>query len=69
MEQSHQRYRCKACGCLTRFTVTVTRRTTEYHHYSVGGDLEVEDVKVLEERVESVKCRWCTDGGTVETIP
>jgi hypothetical protein len=34
----------------------------------VGGDLSIEDVEVLEETVESVTCRWCGNGGSVEII-
>ena len=56
------RYRCTACGNLTRFDVTTTRRTRAFHHYTVGGDLEVEDVEVLDEQVEDVACRWCGTG-------
>lgn len=59
------RYRCTACGNLTRFDVTITRRTRDFHHYSVGGDLHVEDVEVLSETVEEVLCRWCGSGGSV----
>ena len=57
------RYRCTACGNLTRFDVVTTRRTRAFHHYSVGGDLTVEDEVVLDERVESVECRWCGASG------
>ncbi|MCU0270840.1 MAG: hypothetical protein MUF83_19650 [Acidimicrobiales bacterium] len=53
------RYRCTACGNLTRFDVTTTRRTRAFHHFSVGGELVVEDEEVLDERVEEVSCRWC----------
>jgi hypothetical protein len=53
------RYRCDACGNLTRFDVTATRRTRSFHHYTVGGDLTVEGTEVLEELVEEVSCRWC----------
>ena len=59
------RYRCDACGNLTRFTVTTARRTSAFHHFTVGGELTVEDEEVLEERVESVACRWCGSGGRV----
>jgi len=62
------RYRCAACGNLTRFNVVTTRRTSAFHHFSVGGDLSIEDVEVLEETVESVTCRWCGNGGSVEII-
>ncbi len=57
-----RRYRCTACGNLTRFTVTTSRRTTAFHHFTVGGDLTIEDVEVLEDRVEAVTCRWCGTG-------
>jgi hypothetical protein len=63
------RYRCVACGNLTRFDVVATRRTRAFHHYSVGGDLEVEDVEVLEEHIEEVSCRWCGSGDQVEEVP
>lgn len=63
------RYRCTSCGNLTRFDVTSTRRTTAYHHYTVGGDLSVEDEHVLEDRIESVECRWCATAGRVEALP
>ena len=60
------RYRCTACGNLTRFDVVVTRRTREFHHYSVGGELEVENTELLDETRESVICRWCGHGDAVE---
>lgn len=53
------RYRCTACGNLTRFDVTTSRRTRAFHHYSVGGDLVIEDEEVLAESTEEVSCRWC----------
>ncbi len=53
------RYRCDACGNLTRFDVVSTRRTRAFHHFSVAGELEVEDEEVLESAVEAVTCRWC----------
>ncbi len=62
------RYRCAACGNLTRFDVTTTRRTRAYHHYTVGGDLVVEAEDVLDERVEEVSCRWCGHGTAVEAL-
>ena len=62
------RYRCAACGNLTRFDVVTTRRTKAFHHFSVGGELTVEDVEVLEESVEDVTCRWCGNGNAVEVL-
>jgi hypothetical protein len=62
------RYRCAACGNLTRFNVVTNRRTRAFHHFSVGGDLSVEDVEVLDESVEEVSCRWCGNGNAIEVI-
>ncbi|MEY2568868.1 MAG: hypothetical protein QOE35_3397 [Actinomycetota bacterium] len=62
------RYRCNACGNLTRFDVTTTRRTRGFHHYSLGGELTVEDEQVLDETVEEVSCRWCGHGRSVEVV-
>lgn len=62
------RYRCTACGNLTRFDVVSTRRTRAYHHYSVGGELVVEEEQVLAETIEDVSCRWCGSGQAVVTL-
>jgi hypothetical protein len=62
------RYRCTACGNLTRFDVTTTRRTRAYHHFTVGGELRVEDEAVLDEVVEGVTCRWCGTASSVERL-
>ena len=63
-----ERYRCAACGNVTRFDVTARRRTRAFHHYTIGGDLTVEDVEVLDEDVESVSCRWCGSPRAVEVL-
>ncbi|MDQ6728245.1 MAG: hypothetical protein M3066_19105 [Actinomycetota bacterium] len=62
------RYRCSACGNLTRFDVTTARRTRAFHHFSLGGELTVEDEEVLAETVEEVACRWCGSGRAVEPV-
>ena len=62
------RYRCAACGNLTRFSVVTTRRTSAFHHFSVGGELTIEDEVVLDETVEEVTCRWCGNGKGVEVV-
>ncbi len=63
------RYRCANCGNLTRFDVTATVRTRAFHHFSVGGELTVEDTEVLDRSVESVVCRWCNSSSGVEELP
>jgi hypothetical protein len=64
------RYRCSACGNLTRFDVVVQRRTREFHHFSVAGELSIEDEEKLAETIERVTCRWCAaTGDAIEEIP
>ena len=65
---SVDRYRCTSCGNLTRFDVVSSRRTRAYHHFTVGGQLSVEDEQVLDETVESIECRWCGPAGAVEVV-
>ena len=64
------RYRCTACGNLTRFDVTSTRRTRAFWHFTLGGELSIEEEQVLDAVVESVVCRWCSaSGAAIEEIP
>jgi hypothetical protein len=62
------RYRCAACGNLTRFDVVAERKTKAFHHYSVGGELTVEDEQLISENVVEVSCRWCGHGNAIETL-
>lgn len=63
------RLRCSACGNLTRFDVVASRRTRAFHHFSVGGELSIEDEEILEETVETVTCRWCgASGPSIEQV-
>jgi len=57
------RFRCTGCGNLTRFDVVASQRTKALYHYSVGGELTVEDEVVLDARVEQVTCVWCGASG------
>jgi hypothetical protein len=64
------RFRCSACGNLTRFDVVASRRTRAFHHFSVGGELTVEDEVLLDETIDTVSCRWCGAAGeAIEQIP
>ena len=63
------RYRCRSCGNLTRFDVTTTRTVKAFHHYSVGGELTVEEPEVLAEQIDGVVCRWCNSGTGIEELP
>ncbi len=46
----------------------MTRRSQAFHHYTVGGELHVEDEQVLSLDVEEVSCRWCGTSGNVVAI-
>src|SRR4029450_12676159 len=52
-----ERLPCAACGNLTRFDVVASRRTTGFWHYTVAGELTVEDEQDLAVQVEEVRCR------------
>lgn len=65
------RFRCDACGNVTRFDVVATARTRRYHHFDLGGDRRIDEEEVLAHTVESVSCRWCggEDAVRVEAAP
>jgi hypothetical protein len=60
------RFRCTACGNLTRFDVTETTTVRSFHHFTVGGELTIEEPEVVQRTVDSVSCRWCGHGRAVE---
>lgn len=62
------RWRCGACGNLTRFDVSRTRRTTEYWHVDLAGEAVVEESVLRQETVESVACRWCGRNDAIELV-
>ena len=63
-----EKYRCTACGNLTRFDVVETTKIQSFHHYTVGGELTIEEPEVLSRVVDSVSCRWCGHGRGVEVV-
>jgi len=48
--------------------VVTNRRTRAFHHFSIGGDLSIEEVEILDESVEEVSCRWCGNGDAVVVL-
>ena len=56
-------YRCDACGNKTRFDVFERKRVRVFEHFTLGGEMTVEEEEVLEREIERVVCRWC--GATV----
>jgi hypothetical protein len=63
------RWRCAACGNLTRFDVVRTRRLREYVHADLAGEPAVEESEVLDDVVEHVTCRWCGAVDQVDLVP
>ena len=63
-----QRWRCAGCGNLTRFDVTRTRRTTEFWHFDLAGEHQVEETELRAESVEQVTCRWCGRSDAIEVV-
>lgn len=62
------RYRCNACGNLTRFDVVERRRTRSFYHYTLGGEFTVEETEDLEHMIEEVICRWCQTSTSVSPV-
>jgi len=44
------------------------RRTRAFHHFSVGGEVSIEDEEVVYEHVIEVACRWCGHGDSIEGL-
>ena len=61
-------YRCDSCGNKTRFDVFETKRVRTFQHFSLGGDMNVEEEEVLEHSVERVVCRWCGSSDAIAEI-
>lgn len=54
-----KRFRCSACGNLTRFDVVVRERLRRFWHVDLSGEGRADEEELLEREVESVTCRWC----------
>lgn len=52
-------YRCEGCGNKTRFDIIESKRVRSFHHFTLGGEVTIEEEEVLDRRVERVTCRWC----------
>ncbi|MDH4116551.1 MAG: hypothetical protein OEX04_19710 [Acidimicrobiia bacterium] len=39
-----------------------------FHHYSLGGDLEIESEEILDRVIEEVRCRWCDRSDGIEVV-
>lgn len=59
-------YLCSACGNKTRFDVFETKRVRAFQHFSLGGEMKVEEEEILEHDIERVVCRWCGSSDVAE---
>lgn len=58
-------FRCEACGNKTRFDVFESKRVRSFHHFTLGGEVSIDEEEVLDRHVEKVVCRWC---GSADSI-
>jgi hypothetical protein len=67
LEPGH-RFRCSACGNLTRFDVETVERMRRYWHAELSGEAVAEEEEVLSLEVVSVTCRWCGSADSIEVV-
>lgn len=41
-------------------------RRKRFHHYTLGGELEIESEEILQREIEAIVCRWCDRSDGVE---
>lgn len=63
-----QRYRCGACGNVTRFDVESVERVRRYWHADLSGLGTVEEEERVEVTLAGVTCRWCGSGQAIEVV-
>lgn len=66
--EAGRRFRCGACGNLTRFDVETSERVRRFWHADLSGEATVEEEERLEVQVHSVTCRWCGRADAVEVV-
>jgi hypothetical protein len=54
-----KRWRCDACGNLTRFDVVTSERVRRFWHLDLAGAGAPEEEEFFDVTVESITCRWC----------
>lgn len=62
------RYRCGACGNLTRFDVETVERVRRFWHVDLAGTGVAESEERLDVEVRAVTCRWCGSTHAVEVV-
>jgi hypothetical protein len=61
-------YRCDACGNKTRFDVFETKRVRSFHHFTLGGEVSIEEEEVLDHNVDRIVCRWCGSDNHISRV-
>jgi hypothetical protein len=62
------RYRCGACGNLTRFDVETVERVRRFWHAELSGQARIEEEQHLEVQIVAVTCRWCGSSDGIEMV-
>lgn len=62
------RYRCRACGNLTRFDIESVERVRRFWHVDLAGVGQVEEEVRSEVDVVGVTCRWCSSSEAIEVV-
>lgn len=62
------RWRCDACGNLTRFDVETTERVRRFWHLELGGTGAAETEEFLDVQVHGITCRWCGSRDAIRVI-
>ncbi len=63
-----RRWRCDACGNLTRFDVESTERVRRFWHFDLSGAATAEEEEFLDVSVAAVICRWCGSRDAVRAV-
>ncbi len=64
---SDKAYRCAHCGNRTRFDVYETVRRRRFAHFTLGGEMTIDEEEVLDATLERIVCRWCDRDDAIET--
>ncbi len=63
-----KRWRCGACGNLTRFDVESVERVRRFWHLDLAGEGRVDEEDRVDVDVIAVTCRWCGSKDAIEVV-
>lgn len=63
-----KRFRCDACGNLTRFDLEVVERARRFWHAGLSGEGRVEGEELVSQEVIDAVCHWCGTGEAVRVV-